>query len=138
MALPPPRLPPLDLLDERELLLTRLVADRIADAPRDSDPAVAPPPAEAPLEPPAIAAAVVEDAEEPPELLRPDEPVEPREPPALKVPEGPPRPELPRLPRNCGVITVTNFSADVEPVMRTVLCRVRLAAAVDRIVAAAA
>lgn len=132
---------------ERGALLERDVAERIAlplRPPADEEPAaptavgsaweveveatpveiaapvvVVPPPVELPpLDPP-----------DPPPLdeLPPDErpPLElPEEPPLLNEPDGPLRPKLLRLPRICGVISDTNFSAWVVPVSRRIFSTV--------------
>ncbi|MBK5292045.1 MAG: hypothetical protein JJE04_10255 [Acidobacteriia bacterium] len=138
-------------LEERELL-TRLVAEAIAEALREEeDPELeAPPPAEpteedppplvlepldAPADPPDMDAA----EEEPPlEEEPPPPPEEPREPPPEKLLEGPPRPKSLRLPRIGGVLRVMKFCAAVVPVSRIVFCRVPCVTGAVRTVAIAA
>jgi len=113
------------------LVPTRLVADRIADAPREPcKPALAVDvPASPPLAPPGDAAALVEamaalvppelELEEPPEeleLLPPPE--EPRLPPELNDMLSRPNPL--RLPRIRGASRADALAAAVEPVNRNV------------------
>jgi hypothetical protein len=125
-------------LEEREGVErapTRLVAERIAEAPREpwSPPAAIAADASAPPEPPGVAEALVEataltglEPLEPPEPLLDDviepppevepPPVEPRAPPLEKVRLSRPNPL--RLPRNCGDRRAAAFAAAVVPVSR--------------------
>jgi len=122
-----------DLLAEDVVRPTRLVADRIAEAPREAcnpPPAIEAPASPLPPAPPGEAAALVEamapadepDPEEPleelelPLVLPPPE--DPRFPPELN--EIPSRPLLLRLPRNRGVSSAAALAAAVEPVKRKV------------------
>lgn len=129
-------LAPLPLRDEAEELDTRLVAARIADAPREAlSPELVLPlelatvPAESPVAP------VLPPPEDDPELrlavLPPDElpPPDEVDPPPVEARvevenERLSRPYPLRLPRNWGVSRAEAFAAEVEPVNRMVRCSI--------------
>jgi hypothetical protein len=128
-------LPPDREVAERKALPLRPPVDIELDPPTADELLEASPPIEPIWDPEEVEPAALAVEVDPPPLEPPeDPPIElpppsrddrpllelPEDPRPEKEPEGPPRPKPLRLPRICGVMSDTNFSACVVPVRRRI------------------